>query len=74
MSKLKVRTTNRFASRTEPTFTGPRRQMSASEVVEEMADLRRGGTFVALEAVDETGRTVTEDEIEEMARDAAHGD
>ena len=65
--RLKTRFATEFFARNRPHFEGRPRRLTAKQVLAELADLKRGGTWVGVEAIDADGRTLTLDEIEELA-------
>jgi len=49
-TRLDVRFTTRFRSPVEPVFEGKPEKMTIRQIMEEHRDLRRGGTYVGVEA------------------------
>lgn len=73
-TKFSARLTTRFIDRSTPEFTGSARTLTAHEIVEEYRDLKRGGTFVGVEAIGADGVRVSIGDLEEMAEDDATED
>jgi hypothetical protein len=67
VTRLKARFTTRWTDRKTPVFEGRPQRLTAKQVLAELADLKRGGTWVGVEAIDADGQTLTLEEIEELA-------
>lgn len=69
-TKYSARLTTRFIDRSTPEFTGASRMMTAQEIVDEFDDLKRGGTFVGVEAIAADGTHIGISDLREMVEDA----